>query len=81
MMQQAITLQTTSNSFLITIDKKYIEQDVIFRLMNRIRLEYLVKTVDFDENIEILAEEIKSGWWENNKKRLLTKKDNNCMLH
>ncbi len=71
-MQQAITLQTTNNSFLITIDKKYIEQDVIFRLMNRIRLEYLVKTVDFDENIEILAEEIKSDWWENNKKRLLS---------
>lgn len=74
MMQQAITLQTTSNSFLITIDKKYIEQDVIFRLMNRIRLEYLVKTVDFDENIEILAEEIKSGWWENNKKKIANKK-------
>jgi len=39
--------------------------------MNRIRLEYLAKVVDFDENIELLAEEIKSNWWDKNKNRLL----------
>ncbi len=70
-MQQAITLQTVDNRFLISIDKTYIEQDFLIRLMNRIRLEYLAKVVDFDENIELLAEEIKSNWWDKNKNRLL----------
>ena len=70
-MQQAITLQTVDNRFLISIDKTYIEQDFLIRLMNRIRLEYLAKVVDFDESIEFLAEEIKSNWWDKNKNRLL----------
>ncbi len=70
-MQQALTLQTNENRFLISIDKNYIEQEFVIRLMNRIRLEYLAKIVNFDENIEILGEEIKTDWWEKNKNRLL----------
>jgi len=70
-MQHALTLNTVDNRFLISIDKNYIEQDFVIRLMNRIRLEYLAKVIDFDESIEILGEEIKSDWWEKNKNRLL----------
>jgi hypothetical protein len=70
-MPQALTLQTVDNRFLISIDKTFIEQDFLIRLMNRIRIEYLAKKIDFDESIEILGEEIKSNWWEKNKNRLL----------
>jgi hypothetical protein len=70
-MQQALTLKTVENHFLISIDKAYIDPEFLFRLMNRIRLEYLAKKVDFDETIEELGEEIKANWWEKNKERLL----------
>ncbi len=70
-MQHALTLQTIDNRFLISIDKAFIEQEFLIRLMNRIRLEYLAKKVDFDEDIEQLEDEIKINWWEKNKARLL----------
>jgi len=70
-MEHALTLKTVDNRFLISIDKTFIEQDFLIRLMNRIRMEYLAKIVNFDESIEILDEEIKSNWWEKNKNRLL----------
>ena len=74
MQQQALTLETVDNRFLISIDKAFIERDFIMRLMNRIRLEYLAKKVNFDDSIEILGEEIKLNWWEQNKNRLLQTK-------
>lgn len=70
-MQAPVTLQTENNRFLISIDKNFIEKDFLFDLMTRIRLEYLAKKVDFDESIEILADEIKDKWWKQNKERLL----------
>lgn len=70
-MQQALKLQSTDDHFLISIDKSFIEKDFIMRLMNRIRIEYLAKKVDFDESIESLGEEIKENWWNKNKERLL----------
>ncbi len=70
-MEHALTLKTVNDRFLISIDKSFIEHDFLIRLMSRIRMEYLAKTVSFDESIEILGEEIKSDWWEKNKKRLL----------
>jgi len=68
---QALTLQNFEDRFLISIDKSYIDQDFLIRLMNRIRLEYLSKKVDFDESIENIGEEIKANWWDQNKDRLL----------
>jgi len=70
-MLQALTLETTDTQFLISIDKSCMEQDFLIRLMNRIRLEYLAKKVDFTENLELLGEDIKTNWWEKNKTRLL----------
>jgi len=70
-MYQPITLNTKDNRFLISIDKEFIDKKFLLNLMNHIRLEYLAKKVDFDESIEVLAEEIKDTWWNENKKRLL----------
>jgi len=70
-MSQAISLQTIDNQFVISIDKTYIEQEFIFRLMNRVRIEYLAKKADLDESIEELGEEMKANWWEKNKDRFI----------
>lgn len=70
-MHQALSLQTTDNQFLISIDKTYIDYEFILKLMNRVRVEYLAKKVELDEDIEDLGEEIKTDWWSKNKDRFI----------
>ena len=74
-MTKALKLQATDKQFLISIDKSAIDKEFLLRLMNRIRMEYLAKSVDFDENIEHLGEEIKADWWNKNKDRLLNSEE------
>jgi hypothetical protein len=68
---QAIDLQTTNDKFLISIDKNSIDKEFLLNLIEKIRLEYLVRKVDFDESIEDLGEEIKADWWQKNKARFI----------
>ena len=68
---QAIDLQTTNDKFLISIDKDLVDKEFLLNLIEKIRLEYLVRKADFDESIEDLGEEIKADWWAKNKDRLL----------
>lgn len=70
-MEATLSLKTIDNRFLISIEKDYIEKDFLIRLMSRIRLEYLCKKINFDEDIESLGEEIKDNWWSANRNRLL----------
>jgi hypothetical protein len=70
-MEQAISLQDTGERYLISIDKKMVEQEMLLKLLNRLRVEYLTKKADFDDDIEKLGEEIKVSWWANNKDRFL----------
>ncbi len=64
---QAIDLQTTEDKFLISIDKNLVDKEFLLNLIEKIRLEYLVRKADFDESIKDLGEEIKADWWEKNK--------------
>jgi hypothetical protein len=68
---QVIDLQTTNDKFLISIDKNSIDKEFLLNLIEKIRLEYLVRKVDFDESIEDLGEEIKADWWQKNKDRFI----------
>jgi hypothetical protein len=68
---QAIDLQTTNDKFLISIDKNSIDKEFLLNLIEKIRLEYLVRKVDFDESIEDLGEEIKADWWQKNKDKFI----------
>ncbi len=68
---QAIDLQTTNDKFLISIDKNSIDKEFLLNLIEKIRLEYLVRKVDFDEIIEDLGEEIKADWWQKNKDKFI----------
>ena len=70
-MEQAISLQDTGERYLISIDKTMVGQEMHLKLLNRLRVEYLTKKADFDDDIEKLGEEIKASWWEDNKDRLL----------
>lgn len=68
---KAINLEANDTTYLLSIDKNAIDKDVLLDLIERIRLEYLIKKADFDESIEELGEEIKAEWWAKNKQRLL----------
>ena len=68
---QAIDLQTTNDKFLISIDKNLVDKEFLLDLIEKIRLESLVRKVDFDESIEDLGEEIKADWWQKNKDRFI----------
>jgi hypothetical protein len=68
---QVIDLQTTNDKFLISIDKNSIDKEFLLNLIEKIRLEYLVRKVDFDESIEDLGEEIKADWWQKNKDKFI----------
>lgn len=70
---EAVTLETQNDRFLISIDRNYVDQDFLIRLIERIKLEHLVQKADFDESIEALGEKIKSDWWATNKDRLLNR--------
>lgn len=68
---QAISLETTPEKFLLSIDRSVIDRPALFRFLEWLRLESLAKKVDFGEDIEMMGEEIKADWWEKNKDRLL----------
>lgn len=70
---EAISLETTKDKVLITVDKSSISTDFVIRLVEQLRMEYLAQKVNFNEDLEKVAEDIKSDWWNNNKSRILAK--------
>ena len=67
----SIDLQSTNDKFVISIDKNIVDKVFLFDLLERLRIEYLAKKVNFDEGIVELGEDIKSDWWKANKKRFI----------
>lgn len=63
----AISLETRDDRFLISIDRSYLDKDTLTRLIDRIKLEHLVQTANFDASIDELSEQIKADWWARNK--------------
>lgn len=72
---QAIRLEQNEQSFFLTISKEVIDKDMLVELVERIRLEYLLKQADFDQSIEDLGEEIKADWWKANKDKFIVEDD------
>lgn len=72
---KSITLDTQNDQFVISIDKKMIDKEVLMGFLDNLRLEFLAQKVNFDEDIEALGEEIKEEWWKNNKDRFIPKNE------
>jgi hypothetical protein len=62
-----MSLDSSGERFVISIDKHYINKDFLMQLLERIRVEYLAQKIDFDEGLEQLGEQVKSDWWEQHK--------------
>jgi len=67
----ALQLTTTTDRFLISMDRKVIKRETLLRLLELFRLEMLAEKVDFDPSVEDLGEEILAEWWSKNKESYL----------
>ena len=70
---KAVTIDSSSDRFIISIDKSLVDKEVILRFLENLRLEFLAQKVDFGEDIEKLGDEIKADWWANNKGSFIPK--------
>ena len=71
---EAIELKSYKNKYLISLDKSYFDKEIIYNLLERLRIEYLAKKISFNKSIEDLGEEIKEEWWKKNKDKFLKKR-------
>ena len=70
---EAIELKSYKNKYLISLDKSYFDKEILYNLLERLRIEYLAKKISFNKSIEDLGEEIKEEWWKKNKDKFLKK--------
>ena len=68
---EAISINTTSEKFVISLDKGLFKEDFVLNLVEKLRMEQLAQSVDFGKGIENIGNEIKSDWWSANKERIL----------
>ena len=66
-----LSLETTADRYIISIDKNTLDTDFVIQLIERLRMEQPARKIDFDEDIEELGKVIKARWWRENKSRLL----------
>jgi hypothetical protein len=64
-------VQHTAETMQVSFDKKYFSDEELLKILNFLRLEFLAKKIDFDDDIEALGAEIKSNWWLKNKTRFI----------
>ena len=67
-----ITLDSSGERFLISVDKSFMDKAFLVQLVERIRIEYLAQKINFDDELQNLGEEIKQSWWTENKDRFMT---------
>lgn len=70
-----VTLDSSEDRFIISIDKKSIDKDALLQFLEILRLEALAEKVDFQEDIEEVGKEIKSDWWKSNKNKFIPEAD------
>ncbi len=69
---RAIEFNSNKDRFLISIDKSFIDQKVLYGLLDNMRLELLAKKINFSKSVEEIGDEIKADWWKKNKKKFLS---------
>jgi len=66
-----VSLQTTEEKYIISIDRTSIDVSIVLQIVQRIRIEHLSREMNLDENVELLGDEIKANWWQQNKSRFI----------
>ena len=59
-----ITLETTADKYLITVDRTLMDKPTFRAFFERLRLEVLADKMNTDEtDLLALSEEVKTNWW------------------
>lgn len=69
-----IAVKSSRDKIVVTFDKTESNVDILLKFLDRIDTEQSAKKIDFSDDILDIAGEIKSKWWQTNKKRFLKKK-------
>ncbi len=56
---EAISINTTSEKFVISLDKGLFQADYVLNLVEKLRMEHLAQSVNFGKDIEDIGIEIK----------------------
>jgi hypothetical protein len=68
----AITLETTNDKYLISIDRTLMDKPAFRAFFERLRVEFLADKMNTDEaDLMALSEEVKANWWAANQERIL----------
>jgi len=68
---QILILPSLKDKIVVTFDKTESNVDILLKFLDRLEIERKAKKIDFSKDILKIAEEIKSKWWQANKKRFL----------
>ena len=71
-----IAVKSSKDKIVVTFDKTESNVDILLRFLESLEIEQSAKKTDFSKDIMKIAEEIKTTWWQANKKRLLKRKIN-----
>jgi len=71
-----IVIKSSKDKITVTFDKTESNVDILLRFLDRLEIEQSVRKIDFEKTIMKIAEEIKSKWWQANKKRFLRRTRN-----
>ena len=66
-----IAVKSSKDKIVVTFDKTESNVDILLRFLERLEIEQSAKKTAFSKDIMKIAEEIKTTWWQANKKRLL----------
>ena len=70
---QVFDVQSREDKIIITIDRSSVAINFLESLLDRLRVEQLVRKAEFIGDIVVEAESIKREWWRKNKDRFLEK--------
>lgn len=69
-----ITVETTDEKYLISIDRTLMDKPTFRAFFERLRVEFLADKMNTDEaDLTALSEEIKASWWATNQNQILDK--------
>ncbi len=71
-----VKIEATDQNIMITVDRRLLDIDVLTEFLDKLRIEYLAKKINFSEEILDLAEEIRKDGWNAIKEQFLKKINN-----
>lgn len=68
---EAVEFKSSADRYLISIDKSALDQETVLKVLEWLTVENLAQRVGIDDSVIELADEIKAGWWKQNKHRFI----------